>query len=66
MPQQLKALASKNDNLSSIPGTHTVDEQSQLLWGCRLTSKQMSWCAHMHRHSPQPNQQQLRTDKKLK
>lgn len=39
LPQQVRALVAKPDSLSSIPGTHMVEGESQLLSAnCPLTS----------------------------
>ena len=44
MAQWVKALATKPDNLSSIPVTHIVEELT--LKCCSLTSTHISWNAH--------------------
>ena len=48
MAQQVKVLAVKPDDLSSIPGTHMVGEP--IPTGCPLTATCIPWNMHICKH----------------
>jgi hypothetical protein len=49
--QPVKVLATQTQYLSSIPGTHTVEEENQLLQVVLLPLTCMLWSMHVYTHS---------------